>query len=683
MSLLFLALLSSSNGNTDTIHQEVQQHQQQEPDFDEVVDSNQLQQLLESMAALATKSPVTMTLLCTILSLFLCLGVANTFFQSQAEAFRVGLHRRVVVRPAISPFRRLLPQDDRDGADRNSSMEDKRERAQSDYSATNSTLQSLASFDVNFLNDLAPPFLAAGAEGHDLTAHLESPDVTHFCFLLHGHRGLSKDLTYMQVMMQRIAVAEKQKRGNADETYTTKKEEPSSAAIHDMVVHNSVCNEGKTTDGVRNGGDRLVEEMRQVIEDEMIKRHPELEYLKADREEDGEDVSLLTADKNSSAQENSSTPLPMYDVTMSIVGNSLGGLFGRYAIAKLIDRHCVLEPESDCWILDGRFRLHLNVFCTTATPHLGVSRHTYVKIPRTAEIGVAHAMGNTGKDLFRLNDLLHSMATTPAFLKPLAKFRKRIAYANAYGTDFPVPASTAAFLSENSTYPHHIVETNTTSTGTSMSEDRDSLNITETHGGMVIATLRTLTQPHGDSDSEEEEEDHGDVDNRSNSSSPSVGSQKYGDQEDELEHMSRSLDRLGWKKVFVDIRRELPSAELPKSSWLRRFNSDPSSLDETPAQVPNLQSLQMENRVVQSREVATAVASATDNRVALPLGHNMIVAFSRSRLTTFINKGGRPVVDSLAKELVEEIFTWDETELASDLSQIPSNSKRGNTSTHR
>ena len=36
----------------------------------------------------------------------------------------------------------------------------------------------------------------------------------------------------------------------------------------------------------------------------------------------------------------------------------------------------------------------------------------------------------------------------------------------------------------------------------------------------------------------------------------------------------------------------------------------------------------------------------------------MIVAFSRSKLSTYLNKAGRPVVDALAKALVEDIFAF-------------------------
>jgi hypothetical protein len=75
-------------------------------------------------------------------------------------------------------------------------------------------------------------------------------------------------------------------------------------------------------------------------------------------------------------------------VTVSVVGNSLGGIYSRYAVAKLAS-----QDELD-------YELHFNIFCTTATPHLGISRHTYFPLPRSAENMVANAMGNTGKDLY-------------------------------------------------------------------------------------------------------------------------------------------------------------------------------------------------------------------------------------------------------------------------------------------
>eukprot|EP00567_Pseudictyota_dubia_P008569 CAMPEP_0197444410 /NCGR_PEP_ID=MMETSP1175-20131217/9907_1 /TAXON_ID=1003142 /ORGANISM="Triceratium dubium, Strain CCMP147" /LENGTH=165 /DNA_ID=CAMNT_0042975191 /DNA_START=30 /DNA_END=527 /DNA_ORIENTATION=- len=59
-----------------------------------------------------------------------------------------------------------------------------------------------------------------------------------------------------------------------------------------------------------------------------------------------------------------------------------------------------------------------------------------------------------------------------------------------------------------------------------------------------------------------------------------------------------------------------------------------------------------------SREVASAFSSSKGS-VHLPLGHNMIVAFSRTRFSALVNRGGRPVMDRLARELVEDMVSWD------------------------
>jgi hypothetical protein len=406
-------------------------------------------------------------------------------------------------------------------------------------------------------DDLAPPF--SMEHPHDGEWNHERQDVVHFCFLVHGHRGLSKDLSYLQAVMQSLSEQEKRKRYKQD------------GLVHDIIVHPAVCNEGKTTDGVANGGQRLVDEMMTVIETEMKHRKAK-------------------------------------SVTVSVVGNSLGGIYGRYAIAKLGG---------------AAQNLNFNIFCTTATPHLGVSKHTYFSLPRSAEIGVAHAMGNTGKDLFRLNDLMKNMATTPEYTVPLGSFRQRIAYANAYGTDFPVPAETAAFLSDRSTYPHHFVLEN---------------DVVVDEGGLVIARLHT---PHID-DLQQHEIEKGEH----------TG--------DELVQMSTALDALGWKKVFVDIRKEIPIKITMRKRRISQGGDNRSGMrrDEDVCSIDNLK----RKKVVESRDLATAIKLDASEGLHLPMGHNMIVAFSRSRISTYMNKGGRPVVDVLAKELVEDIFSWKEEE---------------------
>jgi hypothetical protein len=109
------------------------------------------------------------------------------------------------------------------------------------------------------------------------------------------------------------------------------------------------------------------------------------------------------------------------------------------------------------------------------------------------------------------------MATSPRFLTPLASFSRRIAYANLYRTDFPVPCSTALFLDVESDYPHCFVD---------RTKENDS---------PIVATLRTAPLQ-----------------------------QKKEKMDDRL---TSSLDSLGWTKVLVDLRDEITTISLPIKSW--------------------------------------------------------------------------------------------------------------------
>lgn len=434
--------------------------------------------------------------------------------------------------------------------------------------------------------------------------------VLHFCFLMHGHRGYSQDLDYLSAQMRRVAKAVFDKRnseGNASSA--------TDSLLHDIVVHATVCNEKKTTDGVINGGERAIQEMLDVITTNVAQRQD--------------------LDGNATCQ----------DITISVLGNSLGGIYARYAIAKLLDRWNCSYVGSDpsalvASIQNRSYRIHYNIFCTTATPHLGVAGHTFLPIPRTAEIGVAHALGNTGRDLFRLNDLLKDMATSREYLEPLGRFRKRIAYANAYGTDFPVPAHTAAFLSETSSYPHHFY-------------DDDENEVIVQDNGLIVATLHTPASS---------EYSYG----ASSTDLQLEASEDESEDKSELELMSHSLDSLGWKKVFIDVRKEIPKIALP-TSFIRKTVTQMTSNERSGSMVvmsedqeaPELLHQLRERGVVGSKDIAAAVTVPLfDEQFHWPMGHNMIVAFSRSKLSAYLNKAGRPVVDALAKSLVEDIFSW-------------------------
>lgn len=177
-----------------------------------------------------------------------------------------------------------------------------------------------------------------------------------------------------------------------------------------FLVCNPKCNEEVTDDGVEEGGIRLADEIIENI------------YHAVDK-------------KRRLLGDNDFLDESPVDVTISLIGNSLGGLYARYAIARLAemsdtiigegnrDKEGTRETRDLYLIATGKthIRLHFNIFCTTATPHLGCADHTYIPIPRIFEKGMGHALGETGRDLFRLNGLLLEMATSPRFTEPLSR----------------------------------------------------------------------------------------------------------------------------------------------------------------------------------------------------------------------------------------------------------------------
>ena len=212
------------------------------------------------------------------------------------------------------------------------------------------------------------------------------------------------------------------------------------------------------------------------------------------------------------------------------------------------------------------------------------------------------------------------MATSEHFKKPLASFRRRIAYANAYKTDFPVPCATAAFLDKNNDYPHYFDESECNKQNVEGKQRTDYI-CPASNRGLIAATLHTPRMELG-----------GDIQTETN--------------RDDLAAMSSSLDSLGWKKIFIDMRKEVVS--LPSI-----FKSDNHNC-------PISQLKSSSNAAVKSCDLMKATtASSYRLNLPLPLGHNAICAFERGTVSTAVNAGGRPVMDSLAIDLVNEISMWN------------------------
>ena len=160
----------------------------------------------------------------------------------------------------------------------------------------------------------------------------------------------------------------------------------------DVVVHLAASNEGRTRDGIVAGGIRLSNEIQSVVA-----QHKGISSL-------------------------------------SLVGNSLGGLYSRHAAALLFD-------ESDGTMAG----LQPRCFVTTGTPHLGVRRYLYVPVPDWAMSAGSLIAGQTADDLL-LRDpaklLLQMSRPRSAYGVALGSFARRRCYANLIG-DFLVPAGTA------------------------------------------------------------------------------------------------------------------------------------------------------------------------------------------------------------------------------------------------
>ena len=346
----------------------------------------------------------------------------------------------------------------------------------------------------------------------------------HWIVLVHGYLGNDKELGYLQEAL----------------------ELEGHASPLSIVVYSAKSNVGITTDGIAAGGKRLAAEIM-----EQLRFHTNTNVTDTDT----------------------------VKVTLSLVGNSLGGLYARYALADLL-KHTFIQP---------------NIFCTTATPHLGVAKHTYIPIPTWTEWAIGNAMGETGRDLFLHTDVIRQMATDETYLDPLRRFRYRLAYANAFGTDFQVPTSTAAFLSHSDS-PHYTLD--------------------HPQGG--ACTLRVQTKQQLPQQQQQQQQQQQPTESNNN------------------HDMAISLDGLGWTKVFCDLRQDLPFPSLrnPFSSTVTLPASQPCWT---------------------SKQLLNTVGTTLTDRFYIPVGHTLMVANRKSDWYGKLNAKGKPIMDQLAKELIHNL----------------------------
>lgn len=130
---------------------------------------------------------------------------------------------------------------------------------------------------------------------------------------------------------------------------------------------------------------------------------------------------------------------------ISFVGNSLGGVYARYAIQLLYN-------ASDGLVAG----LTPSKLLLIASPSLGVRNFTIVDdkdiwVPDILKRTISYTLRKSGKDLFCTDassftdTLLYKMAHEEVFLAPLRAFKQRRLYANLEN-DFVVPLGTSALL---------------------------------------------------------------------------------------------------------------------------------------------------------------------------------------------------------------------------------------------
>ena len=155
----------------------------------------------------------------------------------------------------------------------------------------------------------------------------------------------------------------------------------------DTVVYAIKCNESDTGDGIRRGGERAADEVEHQL-------------------------STYGAQN-------------VHD--MSIVGHSLGGLYARYMITVLHSR-----PKSIYHAIRKRR------FITLAAPHLGATYHFHAHaISSTLKMvtsWIRPSLPTTHRELLLCDEpqILHTMATSPDFLKAWSEFESTILYSNVW-----------------------------------------------------------------------------------------------------------------------------------------------------------------------------------------------------------------------------------------------------------
>ena len=377
--------------------------------------------------------------------------------------------------------------------------------------------------------------------------------VTHIIVLIHGWMGNPAEMGYIKESIQNAA----------NKNVASCDDNINDNVKHRFVIHSAACNEHRTDDGIAVGGSRMAQEINELVR-----------YIV-----DGGPFGTTNDNDNDNGVYGEEKKTSLF--TLSIIGNSLGGLYARFALAG-IDWSIEDKSPSSSSPRTPNTLLPM-IFLTTATPHLGISQHTYIPLPRAAEFVVAQGMKQTGRDFFRFTPVLEDLFHKDYFVNPLSKFQQRIAYINVYGTDFQVPTATAAFWASGSDSVHYRVPTvpilSENDCTDKDSNDPNSESASELPSSSVPKAIVMLLSTPQRLDLLDEVEDRAEE----LDAKEEVKDGKPQDNKDTTKlyrAWSKRLDRLGWTKVLVDVREDVPTVPVPvKSSDETTSNENKSDED--------------------------------------------------------------------------------------------------------
>ncbi|CAB9524028.1 Putative serine esterase (DUF676) [Seminavis robusta] len=409
------------------------------------------------------------------------------------------------------------------------------------HSAPVAALQSIATGTVT-------PLLREDTGIHQSSLDSDVVERVHVIILVHGWIGCPQDLGYLHhAMEEQAAIVLKE-----ENLSSSQRREP-------LYVYTCTSNHGRTNDGIQAGADRIAQESQEFLD------------------------SIREQHKGT-----------LKEITLSVVGYSLGGLYSRYALPKIITAESADDSNNSPKIIP-------KVFCTIATPHLGSEGHTYVQLPRRLERWLS-LMTQTGRDLFRHSNTIEKTITDPHWVEPMLRFEKRIAYANTYAMDVMVPTSTAAFIPENSTSEHFHLEI--------PNNNRFMALMVQTPAQHKL--LREQTQQQSPTSSSSSSWDH-----------------------------AKRLDAMGWTKIFVDF----------ADSYDRHADNDSKDHDSS---TMTCSSSSERKRSIRAFELH-AEFQRSKRRLFLPVGHDLVAVNSKNVFYSYFMRRGRPLIDQLANDFVRDV----------------------------